>query len=61
VDLLKGGHVRSIGWIPGWLVALLVVVIVVIIAAIIISALGGFEWAVVVGHFHWNIGVSKGA
>lgn len=46
-------------WIPRWLITLLVVVFIIIIAAIVISALGGFDWHFAVGHFHWDIGVSK--
>jgi len=48
-----------LGWIPRWLVTLAIVIIVIIILAIIIAALGGFNWNLQVGHFHWDIGVSK--
>jgi hypothetical protein len=48
-------------WIPGWLVTLLIVIIVIIIFAVIVSALGGFNWVLQIGHFHWDIGVTKGA
>jgi hypothetical protein len=26
----------------------------------VIAALGGASWALQIGHFHWNIGVTKG-
>jgi hypothetical protein len=48
-------------WFPHWLLTVLIVVIVVIILAIVIGALGGFEWVLRIGHFHLDIGVSKGA
>lgn len=50
----------SFAWIPRWLVVVLIVVIAVFILALIIGALGGFDWTVNIGHFHWNIGVTKG-
>ena len=46
-------------YIPHWLITLLIVVVVVILLAIVVSALGGFDWTVQVGHFHWDIGVRK--
>jgi hypothetical protein len=49
--------VRS--YVPAWLVRLLVVVVVIILLAIVVGALGGFDWTVQVGHFHWDIGVRK--
>ena len=48
-------------WIPGWLLTLCVVIVVIIILAIIVSALGGFDWHLAIGHFHWDVGVTKGA
>ena len=48
-------------YIPGWLITLAIVIIVIIILALVIGALGGFDWRVVIGHFHWDIGVRKGA
>lgn len=50
----------SLGWIPRWLVTLLIVIVVIIVAAIIVAALGGFDWHIVIGHFHWDVGVTKG-
>jgi hypothetical protein len=47
-------------WIPHWLVTLLVIVIVIILLAIVIGAFGGFDWVLHIGHFHWDIGVTKG-
>jgi len=47
--------------IPSWLITMLVIVIVVFVLALIIGALGGFDWHVMIGHFHWDIGVSRGA
>jgi hypothetical protein len=48
-------------WTSHWLVRVLVVIIIVILLAIILSALGGFDWHFTAGHFHWDIGVTKGA
>lgn len=49
------------GFIPRWLIWILVVIIVIIVLSIVVSALGGFDWVVHIGHLHWDIGVSKGA
>lgn len=46
-------------YVPHWLITLLIVVVVIILLAIVIGALGGFDWTVVIGHFHWDIGVRK--
>jgi len=49
-----------LNFIPRWLITLLIIIIVIILLAIIIGALGGFDWHVGIGHFHWDIGVTKG-
>jgi len=46
-------------YLPHWLITLCIVIIVIIILAIIIAALGGFDWHLMIGHFHWDIGVTK--
>lgn len=46
-------------YIPDWLIVLCVIIIVIIILALVIAALGGFDWNLQIGHFHWNIGVRK--
>ncbi len=46
-------------YVPRWLVTLLIIIVVIILLAIVIGALGGFDWTVQVGHFHWDIGVKK--
>jgi cytochrome b561 len=46
-------------YVPHWLVTLLIVIVVIILLAIVVSALGGFDWTVQVGHFHWDIGVRR--
>jgi uncharacterized membrane protein len=38
---------------------LLVGIIVLILIALVVSALGGFDWRLVVGHLHFDIGVDK--
>jgi hypothetical protein len=48
-----------LNFVPRWLVTLLIVVVVIILLAIVVGALGGFNWSVVIGHFHWDIGVTK--
>jgi len=48
-------------YVPRWLIILVIILVVIIVAAIIISALGGFDWHVDIGHFHWDVGVTKGA
>ncbi len=45
--------------VPSWLIRLLVAIVVIILAAIVVSALGGFDWHLVTGHFHWDLGVTK--
>jgi hypothetical protein len=47
--------------IPRWLITLLIIIVVIIVLALIVGALGGFDWRIVIGHFHWNLGVTKGA
>lgn len=47
--------------VPRWLITLLIVIVVIIILALLIGALGGFDLRVVIGHFHWDVGVRKGA
>ncbi len=42
-----------------WLITLFIVILVIIILAIIVAALGGFDWNIIIGHFHWNTGVRK--
>lgn len=46
-------------YVPHWLITLLIVIVVIILLAIVVSALGGFDWTVQVGHFHWDIGVRR--
>ena len=46
-------------YVPHWLITLLIVVVAIILLAIVIGALGGFDWTVQVGHFHWDIGVRR--
>jgi hypothetical protein len=53
------GWIRSLPGPISFLIWLLIVFIVIIILALIISALGGFDWAFSVGHFHWDFGVTK--
>lgn len=48
-------------YFPEWLIRILIAVVVIIVLALIIGALGGFDWHVVIGHFHWDVGVRKGA
>lgn len=49
------------GFVPRWPITLLVVVIVIIVLALLVGALGGFVWHLQIGHFHWDVGVRKGA
>jgi hypothetical protein len=44
---------------PGWLITLVISIIVILILALVVGALGGFDWHIVIGHFHWDIGVTK--
>lgn len=46
-------------YIPHWLIVLLIVVVIIIILAWIIGAIGGFDWHFDIGHFHWDLGVTK--
>jgi len=46
-------------YVPHWLITLFIVIVVVILLAIIVAALGGFDWNIIIGHFHWNTGVRK--
>lgn len=57
----SGGPVTWINSLPAvlrFLAWLLIIVIIVIVLAIVIHALGGFNWSLTIGHFHWDIGVT---
>ena len=51
-------------YVPHWLITTLIVIGVIIIVAFIVGALasvlGGLDWAIHIGHFHWDVGVTKG-
>jgi hypothetical protein len=53
-------RLRGLGipWPVAWFLWLLVVIIVVIVLALVVHALGGFDWVLRIGHFHWQVGVS---
>jgi len=62
LGLASSGHLPAmLNIIPRWLITLLIIIVVIILLAIIVGALGGFDWHVIIGHFHWDVGVSKGA
>lgn len=46
-------------FVPRWLVTLLVTIVIILLLGIVVAALGGFDWSILIGHFHWNIGVRR--
>ncbi|HEY5986263.1 MAG TPA: hypothetical protein VIV12_07805 [Streptosporangiaceae bacterium] len=57
---MTASRFRALGipWPVAWLLWLLVVIILVIVLALVVHALGGFDWVLRIGHFHWQLGVS---
>ena len=41
-----------------WVIWVLIAVIIIVLVALIVHALGGFDWALKIGYFHWKIGVT---
>jgi hypothetical protein len=57
---MTASRIRALGipWPVAWLLWLLLAIILVIVLALVVHALGGFDWVLRIGHFHWELGVS---